>query len=145
GPVALALLLSAPQLVLFTSAALLAGWLVPALGFLVTTVAASALLVMLAQLIGFISGRRRAPGVVGMGLAVLLGSALLTGLGVGMNMDDELIGTVAIPQVGGVHLLREAFAPAFALPYDAAAALDLRLGFCAFAFVVLAGVTGLAL
>ena len=147
GPLAQAGVLAVPQLAIVLVAAATAGRVLPALGFIGTAMAAGVLLLAVAMLAGLLVGRRRAPGLVGIGLCSLLGISVITGLALTEAYSDDSIGLVMlVPHAGPLHLLREAFAPAHHhLSAAVATGLDLRLGASVVAFVLLAGLTALAM
>lgn len=139
GPLAPMAIVAAPQLAIVLSTALFAGRVMPAVGAVAMGTAMGAMLVGLAMLTALAVGRRRAPGIVGISLLAVLGIAGLGGLGVGVNLDGESLGLVAIlPGAGPVHLAFEAFLPQVFLSGADATALDLRLGLATVGAVVLA-------
>lgn len=128
GPLAPIAIVAAPLcgLVLATGAAV--GRLLPTLGFLAAAFAMAAMLVGLAMLGALAVGRRRAPGLVGIGLLALLSLTALAGLGAGLDLGPSMLGVVTIvPGAGPVHLLTEAFNPVAQLTAAQAQTLDLRL------------------
>lgn len=140
GPLAPVAMVAGPILVIMLVAAGVAGRMVPALGVLGMGGAMGAMLVGLAMLVALAVGRRRAPGIVGIGLLALLGAGALAGLVAGLELDARLLGVVTIlPGAGPVHLASEAFLPRVYLSSSEAAALDLRLGLATMGAVVLAG------
>jgi len=113
GPLAVVGILAAPQILLVLAAAAVAGYVTAALGLLVIGLAGCALLTTLCMLLALGLGRTRTPGVVGISLLALLSAMLALGLGLGVTLDDDTAGMVAMfPQVGIFHLWRKAFAPA---------------------------------
>jgi hypothetical protein len=146
GPLAAAGLFAAPQLLVYTIAAVTAGNAVVVPGFIALTVASALLLTMLTQLLGYGMGRRWASGLVGTALTVLLVISMFAAIGIGFDIDDDTAGLVTlIPQTGSVHLLMESFAPRSRLLADDALLLDVRLIFAAVAFAVLGLITVRAL
>jgi hypothetical protein len=140
GPLAPVVLVAAPLAATMLAAAAAAGHVVPALGMVGMGLAMSAMLVGLAMLVALAVGRRRAPGIVGIGLLALLGMAALSGLAAGLRLDAHMLGAVTIlPGAGPVHLASEAFFPRVYLSGGEAAALDLRLGLATVSAMVLAG------
>lgn len=145
GPLAVIGLLVAPQTLLFVAASAVAGNIVAALGAIAVGLAGCALLMMLSQQLGTAIGRRRSPGVVGIGMLAVLSLMLFMGLGIAAELDDETLGLVTVvPQVGAFHLLREALAPAGRLDVAEVLAADMRLVVGCAVFLTLAGITLLA-
>jgi hypothetical protein len=139
GPLAPVAIVAATMLGVTLLSAAVAGRMVPALGVVVMGTAMGAMLVGLAMLGALAVGRRRAPGIVGIGLLGLLGAAALAGAGAGAELDGRMLGLVAIlPGAGPMHLLCEAFVPQAHLNGVQAQALDLRLGLATAGAVVLA-------
>lgn len=139
GPLAPLAIVAAPQLGLVVLAAATAGRIVPAMGMLVMGAAMGAMLVGLAMLIALAVGRKRAPGIVGIGLLAMLGAAGLAGAAAGLQLDSHTLSLVTVlPGAGPLHLLSEAFEPQAYLSGGDAAALDLRLGLATMGAVVLA-------
>lgn len=117
-----------PPLLLHVGAAALAGSIVPALGFVAMTLAMGAMLIGLSMLLALGLGRRRAPGIVGIGLLALLGMATMIGLGLGLELRGSSLGAVTVvPAAGPGHLLAESFFPVNHLDAFDAIGLDLRL------------------
>ena len=139
-------LLAAPSLLVMGLAAL-AGHSVVALGsFLILLVATSGFAVMLTLLAGFGLGKRWSSGIVSTLLTALLCTAMLTAIGIGMNLDDELAGFIAmLPQAGMVHALRELFVPDEHLSVLASARATLVSAGASIGFAVLAVVIARAL
>lgn len=142
GSLAPVAIVAAPQLGLVLLAAVTAGRVVPAMGMLAMGTAMAAMLVGLAMLIALAVGRKRAPGIVGIGLLALLGAAGLAGMAAGVQLEAQILGFVTVlPGAGPLHLLGEAFIPRAYLSGGNAAALDLRLGLATVGAVVLAGLS----
>jgi hypothetical protein len=139
GPLAPVAIVAAPLFVVTLVAAAAAGRVLPAAGAVAMGTAMGAMLVGLAMLGALALGRKRAPGIVGVGLLGLLGAAALAGLAAGLELERETLGLVdVVPGAGPVHLLTEAFLPRAFLSGAQAQALDLRLGLAAVGAVVLA-------
>ncbi|MEM6291085.1 MAG: hypothetical protein AAGA54_07460 [Myxococcota bacterium] len=114
--VALGVLLAVPSLVVMLIAAAVGGALSNLPTFLLLLPAASGFLVMLTQLLGFGLGRRWAAGIVSTVLTAALCVLMLFGVGLGMNLEGETTGLIAMmPPTGLVHGLRELFLPAHRL------------------------------
>ncbi len=110
--VALGGLLAAPTLLVLLGTGLVAGYTTHLLPVLLLLPAASIFLVLLTMLMGFGLGRRWSSGIVATVLTAGLCMLMLVGVGVGMNLEDEMAGLIAIvPPVGLVHGLRELFVP----------------------------------
>lgn len=140
GALAPVVLFGAPLLALSLGAAAVAGQWLPALGFVVMTLAMGAMLIGLAMLVALAVGRRRAPGIVGIGLAAALGLAGMLGLAVGLQLRAQSIGAVTImPAAGPGHLLAEALFPVNHLRAPYAVHLDLRLALATIGALVLGG------
>lgn len=138
GPLAPVAIVAAPQLGLVLLAAVTAGRVVPAMGMLAMGAAMGAMLVGLAMLIALAVGRKRAPGIVGIGLLALLGAAGLAGMAAGLQLEAQTSSFVTVlPGAGPLHLLSEAFLPRAYLSGGDAAALDLRLGLATVGAVIL--------
>lgn len=139
GPLAPVAIVAAPQLGLVVLAAAAAGRIVPAMGMLAMGAAMGAMLVGLAMLIALAVGRKRTPGIVGIGLLAMLGAAGLAGAAAGLQMDSHTLSVVTVlPGAGPLHLLSEAFLPQAHLSGADATALDVRLGLSTMGAVVLA-------
>jgi len=139
GPLTPVAIVAAPQLVLMLLAAAAAGSMVPALGVVAMGAAMGAMLVGLCMLGALAVGRKRAPGLVGIGLLGLLGAAGLAGLVAGLELRASVLGMVTVvPGAGPIHLVGEAFMPHVYLSGSEAAALDLRLVLASVGAVVLA-------
>jgi hypothetical protein len=146
APLALVGVVALPQVAIVLLAAMLAGSLVPALGFVPLTVIVGLFLAMLTQVVGYAAGSRRGPGLVAVGLLASLVVMLLVGIGLGARLSHDTLGLVTVaPHAGVVHLLRETFLSAGRLSLAEAWNLDVRLMFAAAAFVVLTGTAHLAL
>jgi hypothetical protein len=105
-------LLAAPSLLVMLVAGAVAGNQIQLLPFLLLLPAASLFTVLLTELVGFGLGKRWSSGIVATVLTAGLCMAMLFSIGFGMNLDDEMIGFVAMmPPVGLVHGLRELFVP----------------------------------
>ncbi|MDC0718945.1 hypothetical protein [Nannocystis bainbridge] len=110
GPLAVVGVLAAPQLLLMLAAAAAVGHLGAALAFVAVVLAGGAFLVMLGQLAGLALGKVRSPGLVGGGLAAILG--VLGGVGVALaaELSERTAGTLALlPQAAASHSLAQAF------------------------------------
>ncbi|MEX1367979.1 MAG: hypothetical protein AB1Z98_32920 [Nannocystaceae bacterium] len=140
GALSPVLLFGAPLLALSLGAAAVAGQLIPALGFVVMTLAMGAMLIGLSMLVALAVGRRRAPGIVGIGLAAALGLAGMLGLTMGLHLRSQSLGVVTImPAAGPGHLLAEAFFPVNHLHAPDAFELALRLALATVGALVLGG------
>lgn len=139
-------LLAAPSLLVTLVAGLAAGTQIQLLPFVLLLPAASVFTVLLTQLVGFGLGRRWSSGIVATLLTAGLCMAMLFSVGFGMNLEDEMIGLVAMmPPVGLVHALRELFVPGLRLgPADVAAAMQVSV-LAVVGFGALAGIMGRAL
>lgn len=110
--VGLAGLLAAPSLAIMLLAAVFAGHLENLVPFLLLLPAASLFLVLFTQLVGFGLGRRWSSGIVATLLTAALCMLMLFSVGIGMNLEDDMVGLIAMmPPVGLVHGLRELFVP----------------------------------
>lgn len=139
GPLAPVAIVAAPLLGVVLVAAAAAGRVLPAIGMVAMGVAMGAMLVGLAMLGALAVGRRRAPGIVGIGLLGLLSAAALAGLAAGLQLDGRMLGMVdVLPGAGPMHLLTEAFVPRAYLAADEAQVLDLLLVLATVGAVVLA-------
>lgn len=110
GPLAVIGVLAAPQLLLLLAAAAVVGHLGAALALVAVVLAGGAFLVMLGQLAGLALGKVRSPGLVGGGLAAILG--VLGGVGVALaaELSHRTAGTLALlPQAAASHSLAQAF------------------------------------
>lgn len=142
GPLAPIGIVGVPLLATTLAAALLAGRVAPALGFVAMGSLMGAMLVGLAMLIALGIGRQRAPGIVGIGLLGLLGSAAFAGIVAGMHISRDVIGVVdVVPGAGPIHLLSEAFLPRAFLTADEAVILDVWLALASVGAAVLAAIT----
>ncbi len=110
--VALGGLLAAPSLAVMLVAALFAGDLAHLAPFLLLLPAASLFTVLLTELVGFGLGKRWSSGIVATILTAALCMLMMFGVGIGMNLEDDMIGLIAMmPPIGLVHGLRELFVP----------------------------------
>ena len=110
GPLAVAALLAAPQLILMLVAALVTGSPGAGLALVGVAVAGGAFLVVLAQLAGLALGRLRSPGLVGGGLAIVLGILGGIGLALSAEVSWRTAGTLALlPEAAGGHALAQTF------------------------------------
>lgn len=110
--VGLAGLLAAPSLVVMLIAGVFAGHIENLVPFLLLLPAASLFLVLFTQLVGFGLGRRWSSGIVATLLTGALCMLMLFSVGIGMNLEDDMVGLIAMmPPVGLVHALRELFVP----------------------------------
>ncbi|PCC67308.1 hypothetical protein SAMN02745121_07045 [Nannocystis exedens] len=110
GPLAVIGVLAAPQLALLLAAAAAVGHFGAALALVAVVLAGGAFLVMLGQLAGLALGKVRSPGLVGGGLAAILG--VLGGVGVALaaELSHRTAGTLALlPQAAASHSLAQAF------------------------------------
>lgn len=104
--------LAAPSALVFGAAAVFSHSLAHVVVFSVLLLASSVFITMLTLLAGFSLGRRWSSGIVGTLLTVALCSVTMLAVALGMNLDDEMTGLIAMfPQAGVVHALREMFAP----------------------------------
>lgn len=139
-------LLAAPSLLVMLAAGLVAGSQVQLLPFLLLLPAASLFSVLLTQLVGFGLGKRWSSGIVATVLTAGLCMAMLFSIGFGMNLDDEMIGLVAMmPPVGLVHALREVFVPGVRLNAAEVAEAMQVSGLAVIGFGALAVIMGRAL
>ena len=139
-------LLAAPSLLVMLVAGLVAGSQVQLLPFLLLLPAASLFTVLLTQLVGFGLGKRWSSGIVATVLTAGLCMAMLFSIGFGMNLDDEMIGFVAMmPPVGLVHALRELFVPGVRLSGAEVAEAMQVSGLAVVGFGALAVIMGKAL
>lgn len=139
-------LLAAPSLLVMLAAGLVAGSQVQLLPFLLLLPAASLFTVLLTQLVGFGLGKRWSSGIVATVLTAGLCMAMLFSIGFGMNLDDEMIGFVAMmPPVGLVHALREVFVPGVRLSGAEVAEAMQVSGLAVVGFGALAVIMGRAL
>ncbi len=143
---ALAGLVAAPTLLVMVGTGLIAGNAAHLLPVLLLLPATSLALVLLTMLVGFGLGRRWSSGIVATVLTGGLCSLMMLGVGIGMNLQDEMVGLIAVvPPVGLVHGLRELFVPGRRLdPVDADYALAIMV-LCVGAFSALAAVMSRAL
>ncbi len=112
GPMAIIAIVALPQAALLLMAATLTGSVVPALAVLPVLAAASFFLSILTMLIGLAIGRRRTPGVIGIGLLGALGFLGMAGLGLGFNVGRESAGALALlPNASAIHLIRASLVP----------------------------------
>lgn len=110
GPLAVAALLAAPQLLLLFAAAATVGHLGPALALVAVAATGGAFLVMLAQLAGLALGKLRSPGLVGGGLAAVLGLLGGVGLVFAGELRESAVGVLALlPQAAASHALAQTF------------------------------------
>ena len=145
GPLLAVAVLAAPFAAILLLSALLSGSLVPALGALVMLAATTALLSVLSEVAGLSLGRRRSPGVVGVLLMLVLGSAMAAGLVVAIELNNSQEGVVAmLPHAGIVHLLRVAVLGTPELSLTSAMRIDTSLVVGTVGIAMLAGVTLLA-
>ncbi len=139
-------LLAAPSLLVMLAAGLVAGSQAQLLAFLLLLPAASLFTVLLTQLVGFGLGKRWSSGIVATVLTAALCMAMLFSIGFGMNLDDEMIGFVAMmPPVGLVHALREVFVPGVRLNAAEVAEAMQVSGLAVVGFGALAVIMGRAL
>ncbi len=125
GPLSVIALLALPQAALYLLSGVATGSLLPTAGLLVVSVVGCVALTLVAQLIGHVMGRRRTPGVVGGFLLLALGTLLATGMGFGLNLDEDIVTALTLlPQGSAFYLLHEAFSPEPLLAaHDAATAM----------------------
>ena len=110
GPLAVAALLAAPQLLLLFAAAATVGHLGSALALVAVAATGGAFLVMLAQLAGLALGKLRSPGLVGGGLAAVLGLLGGVGLVFAGELRESAVGVLALlPQAAASHALAQTF------------------------------------
>ncbi len=113
---ALAGVLAAPSLAVMLVAAVLGGHTAVLPVFLLLLGSATVVLTMLTQLLGYGLGRRWTSGLVGTALTGALCVLMMLAAAVGLQLEDETMGLVAVlPQAGPLHLLRELFAPSGSL------------------------------
>ena len=106
------------------------GWgaVVPAVGFELGLLAMSTMLISLAMLAAMATGRKRAPGLVGIALLALLGGMAFVGTAIGLHLNPHLYGVVTLaPSASSAHLLAETFFPVNHFSFEDALGLDLRL------------------
>jgi len=105
-------LLALPSLGVMLVAGLVGGYLAHMLPLLLLLPAATLLTVLLTALVGFGLGKRWSSGIVATVLTGVLCMLMLFSVGLGMNLEDEMVGLIAmLPPVGVVHELRELFVP----------------------------------
>ncbi len=110
--VGLAGVLAAPSFLVMLLAGVFAGHIANLVPFLLLLPAASLFLVLFTQLVGFGLGRRWSSGIVATLLTGALCMLMLFSVGIGMNLEDDMVGLIAMmPPVGLVHGLRELFVP----------------------------------
>lgn len=110
--VGLAAVLAAPSFVVMLLASVFAGHIANLVPFLLLLPAASLFLVLFTQLVGFGLGRRWSSGIVATLLTGALCMLMLSSVGIGMNLEDDMVGLIALmPPVGLVHGIRELFVP----------------------------------
>jgi hypothetical protein len=99
-----------PLSALTVLAALLAGKLL-ALPFMALALGAGGYAaVSMAHLFAQVTGKRRTPGMIGVGIMSIMGMAALAGMGLGFEADDELMGAIgAVPQAGFTFVQRLTF------------------------------------
>lgn len=142
GPLAVVALILAPQAGLFVVGATATGQVIAAGAALIIALTGCAVLTMLAALVGLSLGRKQSPGLVGTALLSILVALFFVGLAIGFELERETLGMVTImPQVGAMHLLREALAPAASLLTEQMIEVDVRLLVSAMAFGILATIT----
>ena len=140
--VSLGALLAAPSFAVMLLAGVFAGHQAQLIPLLLLLPAASMFTVLLTQLVGFGLGRRWSSGIVATVLTAALCMMMLFSIGIGMNLDDEATGLIAMmPPVGLVHGLRELFVPGTRLgPAALVQAVEVSglaiVGFAALAFVM---------
>ena len=113
GPLAaIAIALSGP-LVLWGIGAFASGHFASAVGSLAAVLAASVLLIVVAQLLAMVLGRQRSPGIVTIVLAAALGTLALTGIALALEGGRSTGGLVAtLPGSASAFLWMRTFAPA---------------------------------
>jgi len=110
GPGAIVAIFAAPQLVVFVLCATIAGELGIALALLAALATTTVTLTFGAQLLGQLVGHKRTPGIIGIALMGLAGSAWLVAAGLVADSDPDVAGLSAvIPHVGLAALLTEVF------------------------------------
>ncbi len=140
--VGLAAVLAAPSFLVMMLAGVFAGHVANLVPFLLLLPAASLFLVLFSQLVGLGWGRRWSSGIVATLLTGALCMLMLFSVGIGMNLQDEMVGLIAMmPPVGLVHGLRELFVPHMQLSaaqtQHALVIISVSVvGFCALAYVM---------
>ncbi|MCH9682016.1 MAG: hypothetical protein K0V04_11320 [Deltaproteobacteria bacterium] len=140
-------IIGTPLLTIHLGAAATAGRLLPAVGMTIMAAAMGAMLLGLAMLGATAVGRKRAPGLVVIGLLSVLGTTAVAGLGSGFNLHGRSVGlTTVLPATGPAHLLAESFFPANHLRMGDALWLDTLLlvataGAVLLAFVITRGLS----
>lgn len=146
GPLSVVALLAAPHVATFGLAAATSGRFVTAIGFLLALLAAGLLLVSLAQLVAAGLGKRRSPGMVAVGILVCVGMLGMGALVLGIGVTRNTLGIAAtLPGAGAAHLWHATFLPVQRLSWESALFLDLRIVASSVGFVVLGGLSQLAI
>lgn len=142
GPLAVVGIHAAPLAVLVLSMGAVAGNLLAALGLLIVGVIAMVVLSVMAQMFALQVGRRRAPGTVGVLLSAILGSALLAGVLLAIDVPRDAAGLMtALPQAAATHLLRAAFLPHAGLEGVDPLRIDLGIAIACAGLLVLGAAT----
>ncbi|MFV8754165.1 hypothetical protein ACNOYE_26780 [Nannocystaceae bacterium ST9] len=117
GPLAVVAIFAAPIAAIFVGATVSIGtW--GALAILPVLAGTAIGLVFGAQLLAHMTGARRTPGMIAIGLLSLLGLVTLSGIGAAAGLDRETLGVPAVlPHVGMFGMLGESFGD----PWQAAA------------------------